>query len=89
MTPGFKAIPNEPDGVGIRRVEYTLPYILVKKDRMKYEIIDNAHPTAEVYDKMLSGGKAGKPGFRARTLFFGRSILHSSYDTTPTCFIPQ
>jgi hypothetical protein len=78
-TPGFKAIPNEPDDVGIKQVNYSLPYILLQKDRMKYPIVDEAHPTAQIYNDNIAGGKARGSGFRTRTLFFGMCIQSSSH----------
>ena len=45
MTPGFKTIPNEPDDLGLRCVNYTLPYILLKKEWRKCHTVDETHLT--------------------------------------------
>jgi len=38
--PGFVTLPDEPDIVGKRRVEYSLPYVLLFKVRKNYSVVD-------------------------------------------------
>ena len=63
MTPGFKTIPNEPDDIGLRCVNYTLPYILLKKERRKYHTVNETHPTTGTYVESMSGSQAKSAGF--------------------------
>ena len=69
--PGFKAIPDEPDSVGIEEGKYRLPYALLEKARMAYSITEPTHPLGAWYKEHLSGDKGKGAGFRAKTLFLG------------------
>lgn len=76
INPGFKAIPDEPDTVGMKRIEYSLPYVLLQKVRKNYLVVDNTHPAALEYKTYLSGD-GGNAGFRAKGIFIGEH-LHSA-----------
>lgn len=67
---GFKAIADEPDNVGMKRIEYSLPYVLLKKEYRKYHVIDDTHPTAVKYKEYISGDTSNA-GFRAKAIFIG------------------
>jgi len=74
-------LPNEPDTVGKKRVEYSLPYVLLFKERKKYCVVDATHPNAFKYMEVANGLKDGpkdslngskkNSSFRAKSLFFG------------------
>jgi len=84
--PGFATLPNESDATGKRRVEYSLPYVLLFKVRKNYSVVDATHPNATKYMEVANGLKDGpsshpedgqKDGskktasFRVKSLFFG------------------
>lgn len=81
--PGFATLPNEPDTAGKKRVEYSLPYVLLFKVRKKYTVIDTTHPNAVKYMDVANGlkdsrledgqkdGSKKSASFRAKSLFFG------------------
>ena len=85
--PSFATLPNEPDATGKRRVEYSLPYVLLFKVRKNYSVVDATHPSAVKYMEVANGLKDGlkdggpedgqKDGsrknssFRTKSLFFG------------------
>ena len=73
-------IKNEADDTGVKRINYTWPYILLRKDRKKYEAVDHTHPSGSVYRDNLSGGSA-HASFRGKAIFLG---THSS-PTPPPC----
>jgi len=85
--PGFAALPNEPDTTGKRRVEYSLPYVLLFKVRKNYSVVDATHPNAAKYMEVANGLKDGEDGqkdgsrknssFRAKSLFFGTYLTPS------------
>ena len=79
IAPGFKAIPDEPDTTGMKRIEYSLPYVLLRKDYRKYHIVDDTHPTTTKYKECISGDTS-TAGFRAKGIFIGEyihpAILH-------------
>lgn len=70
-TPGFKAIPDEPDTSGMKRIEYSLPYVLLQKDYRRYNVVDSTHPNGAKYKEFLSGDGSNS-GFRAKGIFIGR-----------------
>jgi hypothetical protein len=70
IDPGFEIIRDEPDSIGTKRVDYTLPYVLLKKEYRKYKIIDDTHPDATKYKEALSG-EGANAGFRAKAIFIG------------------
>jgi hypothetical protein len=72
LNPGFNLLPNEPDGVGTPKTGYTLPYVLLRKDRKKYHLVDIAHPTAEDYKEHTANGSSTS-GFRTKGIFLGTS----------------
>lgn len=67
INPHVLTIGDEPDDSGITRFEYSWPYILVKKTRMRYEILDNTHPTGADFIAFLPGDT--HTSFRSRTMF--------------------
>ena len=76
--PAIGTLPNEPDTVGKKRVEYSLPYVLLFKERKKYHVVDATHPNAIKYMEVANGWKDGpkdsskkNSSFRAKSLFFG------------------
>lgn len=71
--PGFRDIPDEPDSAGLKKLDYQLPYVLLKKERKNYSVIDKTHPTATSYQEHLTGEKNKTAGFKAKTLFLGES----------------
>ena len=73
IAPGFKTIPDEPDTVGMKRIEYSLPYVLLKKEYRKYHIVDDTHPTAIKYKETISGNTTNT-GFRAKGIFLGEHV---------------
>ncbi|KAF9789551.1 hypothetical protein BJ322DRAFT_1105409 [Thelephora terrestris] len=68
-TTGFQDIPDESDSTGLKRLSYQLPYILLKKNRKNYSLVDDTHPTADSYVDSMSSGKAKGVGFKAKTLY--------------------
>lgn len=78
IAPGFKSIPDEPDTVGMKRIEYSLPYVLLRKEYRKYHIVDDTHPIGTKYKEYISGDTSNA-GFRAKGLFIGEY----SYSTAP------
>ena len=70
VNPHILTIEEEPDNVGKKRIDYSWPYILLKKDRKRYEAVDNTHPTAETFRDNLSGDGAHS-SFRGKAIFFG------------------
>ena len=70
--PRFQDIPDEPDSVGMKKLNYQLPYILLKKNRKNYSLVDESHPTAETYQEYLAGANR-TAGFKAKTLYLGES----------------
>lgn len=61
---------DEPDSIGTRKIDYTLPYVLLQKDRKKYHLVDATHPTALKYREYTSNEK-GTSGFRSKGIFLG------------------
>lgn len=49
MDPKVLTIRNEPDNTGLKSFHYSWPYVLLKKDRLKYKAVDCTHPTALIY----------------------------------------
>lgn len=74
IDPGFEDIPDELDSIGVRRIEFSLPYLLLKKEYRKYTIVDDTHPTAARYKEALSG-EGTNAGFRAKSIFIGKLLL--------------
>jgi hypothetical protein len=84
--PTFKSIRDEPDNIGLKRIEYTLPYVLLKKEYRKYTIVDDTHPVAAKYKDALSG-EGTNAGFRAKSIFIGESLsfitmVHQSHTSS-------
>ncbi|KAF9646684.1 hypothetical protein BDM02DRAFT_3130252 [Thelephora ganbajun] len=77
VSPGFKYIPDEPDNIGMKRIKYSLPYVLLEKDYRKYNIVDDTHPTATKYKEALSGDGTNA-GFRAKGIFIAYSIYQGN-----------
>lgn len=71
VSPGFETIPDEPDTIGIKRIKYSLPYVLLKKEYRKYKVVDDTHPNAAKYKDALSG-EGSNAGFRAKSIFIGQ-----------------
>ena len=83
ISPRFKSVPDEPDAVGMKKIEYSLPYVLLHKIRKNYYIVDDAHPVATKYKAYLSGDTPNA-GFRAKSLFIGEYLCYiTSYPKTP------
>ncbi|KAF9642708.1 hypothetical protein BDM02DRAFT_3192806 [Thelephora ganbajun] len=68
ISPGLNALSDEPDDIGTRKINYTLPYALLQKDRKKYHLVDATHPTALTYREYTSNEK-GTSGFRSKGIF--------------------
>lgn len=78
VDPHILTIGQEPDNVGKKRIDYSWPYVLLKKVRKQYEAVDNTHPTAITFRDNLSGGDS-HTSFRGKGIFLGSSIFfHSS-----------
>jgi len=71
--PGFQDIPDEPDSTGLKRLDYQLPYVLLKKNRKVYSLVDETHPIAMTYQEYLAGERTKSAGFKAKTLYLGKS----------------
>ena len=78
ISTGFKSVPDEPDATGMRKIEYSLPYVLLQKMRKNYYLVDDTHPVATTYKTYLSGDMAGA-GFRAKSLFLGAYLCHMAH----------
>lgn len=78
ISPGFKLIPDEPDTIGMKKIEYSLPYVLLQKIRKNYFIVDDAHPIATKYKAYLSGDTTNA-GFRAKSIFIGECAIPVPY----------
>ena len=70
-------VKNEADDTGAKRIDYTWPYILLHKDRKKYEAIDQTHPSGAVYRDNL-GGTGIHGSFRGKAIFLGMHPLATS-----------
>jgi len=82
-TTGFQDIPDEPDSTGLKRLNYQLPYTLIKKNRKNYSLVDKTHPTAEAYVESMSSGMAKGVGFKAKTLYLGEPFhLYTRFQGT-------
>jgi len=68
-------VEQEPDNNGRKRIDYSWPYVLLKKDRKRYEAIDNTHPIATTFRDNLSGDNAHS-SFRGKGIFLG---VYSSF----------
>jgi hypothetical protein len=77
VSPGVNALPDEPDSVGTRKIDYTLPYVLLQKDRKKYHLVDVAHPTALKYREYTSN-EGGSSGFRSKGIFLGTYLCFTA-----------
>jgi hypothetical protein len=77
MDEDFTTIPDEPDSIGLKCIDYSLPYVLLKKEYRKYAIVDDTHPTATKYKEALSG-EGTNAGFRVKSIFI------SEYPSSPT-----
>jgi hypothetical protein len=72
VNPHALEVEQEPDNVGKKRIDYFWPYVLLKKDRKRYEPIDNTHPTATTFHDNLSGDTKHS-SFRGKGIFLGMS----------------
>ena len=70
-------VKNEADDTGAKRIDYTWPYILLHKDRKKYEAINQTHPSGAVYRDNL-GGTGTHGSFRRKAIFLGMHPLATS-----------
>lgn len=70
LSPVFKDIPDEPDTAGMKRIAYSLPYVLLQKEYRKYTIVDETHPVGAKYKEFLSGDGSNS-GFRTKSIFIG------------------
>jgi len=57
----------------VKRIEYTLPYVLLVKDYRKYSLVDDTHPAALRYKESLSGDGSNS-GFRTKSIFIGEYL---------------
>ena len=73
ISAGFKSIPDEPDTIGMRKIEYSPPYVLLQKVRKNYHLVNDTHPIATTYKTYLSGD-TGNAGFRAKSLYLGEYL---------------
>jgi len=77
--PSFATLPNEPNATGKKRVEHSLPYVLLFKVRKKYSMVDAMHPNVIKYMEVANGhledsqkdGSKKNLSFRMKSLFFG------------------
>ena len=65
-----ETIKNEADDTGVKKIDYTWPYILLWKDRKKYEAVDHTHPSGAIYRDNL-GGTGSHASFRGKAIFLG------------------
>jgi hypothetical protein len=72
-------VEQEPDDVGKKRIDYSWPYVLLKKDRKRYNAVDNTHPTATTFHDNLSGGRPSS-SFRGKGIFLG---VYASFPILP------
>ena len=70
LSPGFKDILDESDTTGIKRIEYSLPYVLLQKQYRKYTVVDDTHPVGARYKEFLSGDGSNS-GFQMKGIFIG------------------
>lgn len=87
ITPGFDSIPDEPDNVGMRRIEYSLPYVLLEKAYRKYHIVDDTHPVATKYKEALSGDGTNA-GYKNKSIFIGEYLILSFHSSNVTMLHP-
>lgn len=81
VSPGVNVLPDEPDHIGTRKINYTLPYVLLLKDRKKYHLVDVTHPSALKYREHTSN-EGGTGGFRPKGIFLG---THPASFLLPNC----
>ena len=74
VNPYVTSIKSEPDDIGPKRIHYSWPYVLLRKDRKKYEAVDCMHPTALTYQDNLSGDNSHL-SFRGKAIYLGTSLL--------------
>lgn len=68
--PEVLTMESQPDDVGPKRIHYSWPYVLLRKDRKKYETVDSTHPTALIYRDNLSGDGTHS-SFRGKAIYLG------------------
>jgi hypothetical protein len=90
ILPGFGDILDEPDSAGLKRIEFSLPYVLLAKQYRKYNIVDDTHPAAIKYKECLSGD-GNNSGFRNKGIFIGAfpSCDHHTECNTNSTFSDQ
>ena len=54
----------------MKRIKYSLPYVLLEKDYRKYKIVDDTHPVATTYKEHLSGDGANA-SFKVKGIHLG------------------
>jgi len=77
INPYVMDIEGQPDDVGPKRINYSWPYILLKKIRKRYEAVDITHPTALTYRDNMSGDTTNS-SFRGKAIYLGMGLLPSS-----------
>lgn len=93
INPHVATLEGQPDDVGKKRIHYSWPYVLLKKNRKRYETIDITHPTALTYRDNLSGDTINS-SFRGKAIYLGMCLItcdlsvdlrpHSNEGTHPT-----
>lgn len=77
ISPGFNSVPDELDTHGVKRIDYSLPYVLLQKSRKNYQVVDDTHPVATKYKAHLSGDTTNA-GFRAKSIFLGECLCSTT-----------
>ena len=70
VNPHVLTIEGRPDDVGPKKIDYSWPYNVLRKNRKKYTAVNCTHPIATTYKENMSGDSASS-GFRAKALFLG------------------
>jgi len=73
INPYVTSIKSEPDDMGPKRIYYSWPYVLLKKDRKKHEAVDCTHTTASTYQDNLSGDGAHL-SFHGKAIYLSMSL---------------
>jgi len=56
----------------MKRIDCSLPYVLLQKIRKKYYVVDEVHPIGIIYKDNLAREKTKGAGFRVKSLFLGK-----------------
>lgn len=73
LSPNFQNIPDEADTTGVKRIAYSLPYVLLHKEYRKYSLVDDTHPVGARFKEFLSGDGSNS-GFRTKSIFIGEYL---------------